>query len=135
MLDIGLVANLSSIENYDEGAMIIKEGIKEPYTMYVVLSGKVAVYKDYNASGERQMANLESGDFFGEMSLFLERPRCATVIALEPVTALKICQKNVMELYDQHPKIFTEVLDVLKERGVETDGAIPELGMMLNKAK
>ena len=130
MLDIGLIANLSSIENYEAGETILTEGTNKPYSMFVLLGGKVGVHKGYGTSNHQQLATLEGGDFFGEMSLFLKRPRCATIIALEPVMALKIDQENVMELYKSNPEIFEEVFEALRARGKETDGVVIDVRLI-----
>ena len=46
--------------------------------MYVVLGGKVGIY-----DGPRLLAELTTGDTFGEMSLLLGKKRNATAVALE----------------------------------------------------
>jgi CRP-like cAMP-binding protein len=46
--------------------------------MYIVLGGTVGVYK-----GEKCIAELHTGDMFGEMALVNKEPRTATVKAIE----------------------------------------------------
>ena len=46
--------------------------------MYIVLGGKVGVFK-----GEKCIAELHTGDMFGEMALVNKEPRSATVKAIE----------------------------------------------------
>ena len=46
--------------------------------MYVVLGGKVGIF-----DGPRLLAELSTGDTFGEMSLLLGRKRNATAVAIE----------------------------------------------------
>jgi len=47
--------------------------------MYIVLGGKVGVFR-----GEKCIAELHTGDMFGEMALVNKEPRSATVKAIEP---------------------------------------------------
>lgn len=47
--------------------------------MYIVLGGKVGVFRN-----EKCIAELRTGDMFGEMALVNKEPRSATVKALEP---------------------------------------------------
>lgn len=50
--------------------------------MYIVLYGRVSVYKTDPTSGSMvRLAMLEEGNNFGEMSLFDNAPRSATVVA------------------------------------------------------
>ncbi len=46
--------------------------------MYIVLGGKVGVFK-----GDKCIAELRTGDMFGEMALVNKEPRSATVKAIE----------------------------------------------------
>ena len=50
--------------------------------LYIILSGTVSVYKnDSTKSKMIRLTHLESGSFFGELSLFDDAPRSATVVA------------------------------------------------------
>lgn len=63
--------------NCAKGETIFHEGTVGS-TMYVVLGGKVGVFK-----GGKCISELRTGDMFGEMALVCDEPRSATVAALE----------------------------------------------------
>jgi small-conductance mechanosensitive channel/CRP-like cAMP-binding protein len=74
-----LVARDLRVERYAAGEQIIHQG--DPgSSLYLVHSGEVAVRLSA-AGGEREVATLGAGQFFGEMSLVTGEPRTATVAA------------------------------------------------------
>jgi CRP-like cAMP-binding protein len=68
------------IRIYRKGDEIITEGDTDR-TLFVLRSGRVAVYKQVNPSGRERIATIEAINMFGEMSLLNDDPRSATVIA------------------------------------------------------
>jgi CRP-like cAMP-binding protein len=67
-------------EQYAEGAVIFREG-SPGGRMYVILSGAVRISRTTGVEKEDTLADLESGDHFGEMSLLESRPRSARATA------------------------------------------------------
>ena len=66
--------------DYSDGELICREG-ESSNEMFVIQSGKVRIFK---SSGPRQvdLALLEKGNFFGEMSVLEGLPRDATAQAV-----------------------------------------------------
>ena len=68
--------------------MLFREG--EPgLEMFVIQTGRVRISKVF-PSGERTLAVIGPGEFFGEMAILNAKPRTATATALEPLHALVI---------------------------------------------
>ena len=80
-----------TIQQFSQNEIIIKENDLDEY-LYLIESGKVKVYKNIN-SKEIVLAYLEKGAFFGEMALVDERPRSASVVAIEETT-LKVFHRS-----------------------------------------
>ena len=82
-------------KDYKDGSIIFEENSigKE---MYIIMSGKVKIIKE-KGTVETILATLEEGEFFGEMSLFDNNPRSATVKAIGNVKLLEINQKNFLK--------------------------------------
>ncbi len=70
--------------SYPPDSVIVQEGDPGD-SLCIICRGTVAVMK-----GERVIAHLESGDFFGEISLIDGEPRSATVIATDDVELLTL---------------------------------------------
>ena len=49
--------------------------------LYVILSGNLSVYKNNSNGSMHRIAYMEEGHSFGELSLFDDAPRSATVVA------------------------------------------------------
>jgi len=118
MLNMNLkhLMNLSTAKKFPKNSVIISEGDSQPYSMYFLLSGSVRVVKNYGGYNQVVVATLNKGDFFGEMSLFLLKPRSATVVTADETVVLEITQLNVYELIEKNPQVLYHILKVLCTR-------------------
>jgi len=112
--------NSSSLNNisgerrhFVPGEAIIKEGDTRADTMYFVLEGNVKVIKNHGTLNERIFATLKQGDLFGEMALFLNEPRTASVIAVSNSTVVEIHRSTVSQLMACNPEIVYVVVETL----------------------
>ena len=62
-----------------KGMFIFREG-KEEQCMYILHSGKVAMYNNYRSKEEVMLSELEAVSFFGEMGIISDEPRNATAV-------------------------------------------------------
>lgn len=79
---------------YSDGQWIIRAG-DHGSTLYVVLAGAVKVWTD---SGEAELATLVAGQYFGEVSVFEETERTASVQAMGEVEVLAIGRQTARSL-------------------------------------
>jgi GAF domain-containing protein len=99
---------------YTNGEPICREG--EPgEVMYVIQSGKVKITKRAHA-GELSLATLESGDIFGEMTLFDKLPRSATGTALGEARVLSIDRKKLFSTISDDPTLVFKILETMSHR-------------------
>lgn len=73
--------------------------------MYLVLSGAVVIQLN-----ERKLAELKTGDFFGEVALFGEELRTADAIASEECELLGFFRPDLQEWVERNPKLGVKVL-------------------------
>lgn len=101
---------------YDTGDVIVEEGEKS-LGFFILLSGKVGVYKDSVKITEFSDAGL----IFGELGIILDKPRTATVKAIDPTVVLYI-KTNLDDLIFRFPNITSNLLYNLAERLYNTTG-------------
>jgi diguanylate cyclase (GGDEF)-like protein len=114
MIDIeALTKDGANVEHYRKGNVIINDGEPADDRMYIILDGTVDVYKNYGRQGELNIAVLSPGDFFGEMSLFLNKGRTATIVAGEDVTVSVTDREGIFEYLGNHPEAAFSFIQTL----------------------
>jgi len=106
-MDLTMLKNLSNRVNFKSGQIILEEGDQpgeKSDAMYIILAGSVDVYKNFKKPNEVKIATLTSGSFFGEMALFLNKTRTATVVAAEDVMMLEINRENAYGFFEKQPE-------------------------------
>ncbi|MGD1805163.1 Crp/Fnr family transcriptional regulator [Dapis sp. BLCC M126] len=98
---------------------IFTEG-KEGRSLYIVVSGRVKVHLE-----DRELARLQQGACFGEMSLFDAEPRSASVTTLDNCECLMLTQMQLYDAIDETPEIAINIIRLLSRR-------IRELNQKLN---
>jgi HEAT repeat protein len=101
-------------ETYLGGENIVTEG-ETGDRLCIVYRGEVAVRKRA-PQGDRELARLAAGDFFGEMSLFDDEPRSATVSAIDEVEVLVLDRDRFHSLVQQRPAVLMEICTTLVRR-------------------
>ncbi len=94
--------------------------------LYVVAAGTVSV-RIRSDDLEREIARLNEGSFFGEMSLMTGAPRSATVVALTDVHCYRLDKPAFQEVLRDSPALAEEFARLLVERGAERERAREEL--------
>jgi CRP-like cAMP-binding protein len=94
--------------------------------MYIIHEGKVEILKKTQAE-ERQLAVLEKGDFFGEMSILEDLPRTASARALSDVKLLQINGATFDQMLRTNPEIAVRMMRKLSRRLRETDRLLREM--------
>ena len=91
-------------ETFPKGHIIIYDGEAPDGKMYIIEKGSVGIYKNYRNAGEIRIAGLNKWDFFGEMTLFLQKRRTATVVAESDVEVLTIDRSHALEFLKTQPE-------------------------------
>ncbi len=107
LLDIVAVGTEVS---FAPGKAILKQG--EPgLSFLLVLEGRVEIRK-----GERKIAETGPGGFFGEMTVFDDKPRSADVVAVEPTRCFGITSWSFIPMLRSNPTVAIGIINELVRR-------------------
>jgi CRP-like cAMP-binding protein len=109
---------------FRQGEVIFKEG--DPGDrLYFILSGKVSVIR---APGAKQIATLGPGDIFGEIALFVNQTRNATVVTETAAKVWELPKRDFDYLLDRYPALQKAFRRIVRERihDLSQKEAVPE---------
>ena len=92
--------------------------------MYVVQAGKVEVIHTTEAGEDQQLATLKPGEFFGEMAIFEDEVRSATVRAVGDTRVLEVDKKTVEKRLQDDPRLAVNMLKTMSSRIREGHGRL-----------
>ena len=104
------LADVVTEEKHRVGDILCSEG-DEWGCMYFIVDGEASVTK-----GEKLLAELGPSAFFGEMSLFDNAPRSATVTAKTAIRLLRLERHDLMAIMDEIPAIAIGICQALSSR-------------------
>ena len=108
---------------YSDGECIVRQGSTGD-SMYVVQGGRVEVIQRSDDGLEQHLAYLETGDFFGEMAVFENEVRSATVRADGDARVLKIDKKTLLTRIRDDPLLAVNLLKTMSHRIRDLDTEI-----------
>lgn len=95
--------------------------------VYLIASGTVKVSVPEEGGQEVAIALHRGGDVFGEISLFDEGPRSATVTAMTDTTTFALANRDFMDVLRGSPDAMRQLLALLATRIRRSTGHIEDL--------
>lgn len=108
------LARQASRRVYGPGDTIVREG-ETGTALYVIVRGRVRV-EHGSGPATAAVGELGPGDFFGELALIEDKPRSATVVAIEETECLLFVVWEFRALLKEHPQMALPIMNALIER-------------------
>jgi len=96
--------------------------------LYIIQSGEIELTRR-GPSGQRMVARLGPGEFFGEMSVVLGESRSARAVAVRPCRVLELDGETLEAMCIERPEIAIRIIRRLTTRLIESERRLAALGI------
>jgi CRP/FNR family cyclic AMP-dependent transcriptional regulator len=109
--DLKTLAQYLSMARHSSGDVIYPEGAQRR-AISIIAKGRVKILKTVG-SEQKQLAILNEGKTFGEMSMLDGQPASASVVAVNGVLLLELDHSRYEEMEEAHPRVAIMLLTAL----------------------
>ena len=100
---------------FEPGQAVFREGDQSD-TCYVVQEGRARAVRSHPDGRTITLATFGPGDIFGELAMFEDERRSATVEAIEPTSVVGVLGPDMRRLMSEYPQIATRLVIALGRR-------------------
>jgi CRP-like cAMP-binding protein len=118
--DLGRVADVAVPRRFAAAEVVFREG-DESNTCYIVRSGKARAIRAHTDGRSITLANFGPGDIFGELAMFDNERRSATIETLAVTEVIAILGGDMRRLMREHPEIAVKLIAALAQRLRDTN--------------
>lgn len=126
---LGAVARCAMMRRIPRGQAVVHAGDRTDF-VYFVLTGSLKVTVSDEDGREVILSILGQGELFGEMGMFGEQPRSATVLAVVPSDLVQISKQDFRRIMEENFDIAWRIMTNLAERLRNADRKIESLALM-----
>jgi CRP-like cAMP-binding protein len=113
--ELAQVAEVSVPRSFRAGEVIFREG-DDSDTCYVVRAGHARAIREHGDGRQITLATFGPGDIFGELAMFEDERRSATVEAIDDLDVLGIPGVDMRALLQRHADIAVKLVIALGRR-------------------
>lgn len=113
--DLQQIAPLAVPRLFEAGQVVFRKGDASD-TCYIVRSGRARALREHPDGRAITLSTFGTGDIFGELAMFEDERRSATVEALERTSVLAILGPDMRRLMSIHPGISMRLAIALGRR-------------------
>jgi CRP/FNR family transcriptional regulator len=113
--DLQRIAEMALPRRFEPGEAVFREGDSSD-TCYVVREGHARAVRTHGDGRTITLATFGPGDIFGELAMFEDERRSATVEAIETTSVVGVLGPDMRRLMKQHPEIAARLVIALGRR-------------------
>lgn len=107
--ELHAVASISKRDKLRQGEIIIRAGEENP-SIYLVLSGKIVTYRNYETSEQTELRVTEANGYLNFVPMFVNEPPANTSVAAEETEVIVLPQSQFHEIMRVYPQIGLNLL-------------------------
>lgn len=123
--DTEALAKRLAERKFAAGEKVFDKGDKGS-SMYIVLSGAAQIYLPGDGDDRVVLKDVRTGEYFGELSLFDDKPRSASVSASTDTILLELTREEFAEHLGRSPTAAMAILAEMAERLRETNALLSQ---------
>lgn len=121
------LANLCREEFYLAGDQFFNQS-EANETLFIIVEGRVVLERKIGGKSDTVSLNVvQSGDSFGEISLFYNVPWSVKATATRPTTVLRLRHDDFSAFIDDHPELLDALNSAINQRLAEANVKISEI--------
>ena len=106
--ELDVISKIIKPVTFEYGEIVISEG-EQGDSLFIIMDGSVEISRTNNESNKVSLGILTEGASFGEMSLFDNHLRSATIRDLEYTNFVTIYGEDLTTLFEKHHKIMNTI--------------------------
>jgi CRP/FNR family transcriptional regulator len=113
--DLERISSVAHPRRFEAGEVIFREG-DASNTCYIVRSGRARAVREHPDGRQLALATFGPGDIFGELAMFDDERRSATVETIEPLETLVILGDDLRRCMERRPQLAIALAASLARR-------------------
>jgi CRP-like cAMP-binding protein len=113
--DLERIADVAVPRDFEPGQAVFREGDSSD-TCYIVREGQLRAIRSHPDGRTITLATFGPGDIFGELAMFEDERRSATVEAIEQTSVVGVLGPDMRRLMGEHPAIAARLVIALGRR-------------------
>jgi small-conductance mechanosensitive channel len=105
----------NSLQHFGAGEKVIRQGHDSNY-LYIIISGRAVMTVIDELGQEHEVLSLQTGEFFGEMTLFASEVSTVSIKASQDLEVMTLSATVVNQMIERQPSFAREISQILETR-------------------
>ncbi|MGB8698006.1 MAG: mechanosensitive ion channel family protein [Thermosynechococcaceae cyanobacterium] len=104
-----------SLQHFGAGEHVIRQG-HESHALYIIISGQAVMIATDELNQEQEVLRLQTGEFFGEMTLFSGEASMVSIKAIQDLEVMALSATVINQMIERQPSFAREISQILEIR-------------------